>query len=145
MSTIERLKTLLASVYSLASQSHMAHWNVTGPRFVSLHKLFKDFYEELYGQSDAIAEYIRSKDTEVPAPGGLSVLARMSEVKELPASLLEEKRFLDGLIAGNDVLIRLTKELGDQAGSEGDTDTQNFMNELSVSAKNRRWMLVASK
>ena len=145
MNVIDQLKGILASTFSLGTQAQLAHWNVVGPRFVSLHKLFGNQYDELYGAADAIAEYIRSKDTKVFAPGGLTTLARLSSIKEMMPTGLSEEKFIDGVIAGHDVLINLTKECGDQAGEEGDTDTQNFMNERSTSHKKMRWMLVSSR
>ena len=37
----DALRVLLAETYALYSKTHGYHWNVTGPRFNSLHTMFE--------------------------------------------------------------------------------------------------------
>jgi starvation-inducible DNA-binding protein len=48
---VERLDQLLADCIDLQGQCKQAHWNVKGPAFIALHKLF----DEIHG---AVAEYV---------------------------------------------------------------------------------------
>ena len=41
------LSRLLADSYTLYLKSHNYHWNVTGPQFNTLHKMFETQYTEL--------------------------------------------------------------------------------------------------
>ena len=42
------LKRLLGETYALYIKTHGYHWNVTGPRFQSLHEVFMTQYTELW-------------------------------------------------------------------------------------------------
>ena len=46
--SIEALRNVLADTYALYVKTHGYHWNVTGPRFKSLHELFMQQYTELW-------------------------------------------------------------------------------------------------
>ena len=46
----------LADTFDLMSQTKFAHWNVKGPNFIALHKLFDELAETLEGHVDEIAE-----------------------------------------------------------------------------------------
>ena len=52
------LNAWLADAIDLALQSKHAHWNVKGPSFQSLHRLFDDVYEAVDEYVDLIAERI---------------------------------------------------------------------------------------
>ena len=48
----------LADAIDLQSQLKQAHWNVKGPNFIGLHKLFDDIYEAVGDYVDLVAERI---------------------------------------------------------------------------------------
>src|SRR5229473_3205526 len=75
------LSKLLADTYTLYLKTQGFHWNVTGPRFHDLHKLFEEQYNELADANDEIAERIRALGAKAPAS--------YSEFKKL-ATLSEE-------------------------------------------------------
>ncbi len=56
----DSLNQVLADSYALLSLTHLAHWNVEGPRFFALHTAFQTYYEELSIAIDEIAERIRA-------------------------------------------------------------------------------------
>ena len=72
----EQLHRLLANTYRVYNSTQMAHWNVEGPHFASLHAMFEDQYEKLAEAIDRIAERIRAIGFFVN--GGLSHLAEFS-------------------------------------------------------------------
>ena len=53
---VEILNQQLANVSDLQSQTKQAHWNVRGPEFYQLHKLFDDLAEPLAEHIDTLAE-----------------------------------------------------------------------------------------
>ena len=59
----ETLKTLLATSYALSIKAQHFHWNVEGPDFPQYHEFFGNYYEEVYGSIDKLAEIIRQLDT----------------------------------------------------------------------------------
>ena len=80
-SVVDALRLVVADSYALIGQTHLCHWNVRGPSFFSLHQAFEEQYSELFQAVDEIAERIRAKGS--LAPGGLSKLAQMAEIKEI--------------------------------------------------------------
>ena len=78
--TVERLKQLLASSYTVYLKTHNYHWNVRGPMFTTLHTLFEQQYTELALAVDEIAERIRALGTR--APGSYSEFSRLSVIEE---------------------------------------------------------------
>ncbi len=55
---IPLLNQRLAECIDLQLQCKQAHWNVKGPSFIGLHKLFDEVYEAVEGYVDSIAERI---------------------------------------------------------------------------------------
>src|SRR6266853_1827721 len=52
------LNQRLAESIDLQTQCKQAHWNVKGPAFIGLHKLFDDVNEDVEGYVDLIAERV---------------------------------------------------------------------------------------
>src|SRR5262245_65467502 len=55
---IALLNQRLAEAIDLQTQCKQAHWNVKGPSFIGLHKLFDDVTEAVEGYADLIAERV---------------------------------------------------------------------------------------
>jgi DNA-binding ferritin-like protein (oxidative damage protectant) len=55
---IELLNQRLADSIDLQTQCKQAHWNVKGPAFIALHKLFDEINEDVEEYVDLIAERI---------------------------------------------------------------------------------------
>src|SRR5213592_3183583 len=55
---VELLNARLADCIDLQTQCKQAHWNVKGPDFIGLHKLFDDVNEDVEQYVDMIAERI---------------------------------------------------------------------------------------
>src|SRR5438477_11405525 len=58
MEVIGLLNQRLAEAIDLQSQCKQAHWNVKGPSFIVLHKLFDDVNEDVESYVDLIAERV---------------------------------------------------------------------------------------
>lgn len=58
----DALQAVLKDTYATYLLTHNYHWNVEGPKFVSLHTLFMQHYTELFAAIDEIAERIRALD-----------------------------------------------------------------------------------
>jgi starvation-inducible DNA-binding protein len=70
MELVEALKKAQATTFALYLKAHNFHWNVEGPDFAQYHSFLGDFYEEVFGAVDTIAELIRTLDAY--APGSVS-------------------------------------------------------------------------
>src|SRR3569833_1677111 len=74
------LSRMLDDSYILYLKTHNFHWNVTGPKFHTLHTMFMTQYTELWGALVLIAERIRALG--FPAPGSYKRYSELSSIKE---------------------------------------------------------------
>jgi starvation-inducible DNA-binding protein len=133
------LTTVLADSYALLAQTHVAHWNVQGPAFFSLHAAFQTQYEELFQAVDEIAERLRALD--VLAPGGLKTLASLSSISELAAEEMPAKDFVAHLIECHEIVIESATALRGHAEKAGDLETQDLMIKRIQTHEKTLWML----
>ncbi|CAO4834429.1 MAG: hypothetical protein CNLJKLNK_00145 [Holosporales bacterium] len=56
---------LLKKYYNLCFTYQNLHWNVEGPHFIALHKLFEESYLAILKNIDEIAEFERMQDRKV--------------------------------------------------------------------------------
>lgn len=135
---VDSLKRVLANTFSLYLKAHYYHWNVEGPDFKQMHDFFGDFYQEVYGSIDKIAEEIRALDAY--APGSfqryleLSVIQgedRILSSREMIAQLLTDNRtYMNDLVASYD-LAEKDRQLG----------LANFIQDRLDQHKKHEWML----
>lgn len=135
----EGLKTLLADSYALMGQTHLAHWNVEGPNFFQLHTAFQTQYEELFEAIDEIAERLRALD--VYAPGGLSTLAKESDIEEMSTGAAPAKDFVAHLIESHETLLGGAQTLRKTCESAGDLETQDMVIKRIQTHDKTLWML----
>lgn len=76
----EFLNTLLANEFTLFTKTLNYHWNVTGPRFHSLHTFLESHYNEILTTMDGIAERVRVLgETPTSTVKAMSNLSNMNE------------------------------------------------------------------
>jgi starvation-inducible DNA-binding protein len=136
---IKGLTTLLADSYALLGQTHIAHWNVEGPAFFSLHTAFQSQYEELFTAVDEIAERLRALD--VYAPGGLKTLAALSSISELAAEAIPSKDFVAHLIESHEIVVATGVSARKAAEDAGDLETQDLVIKRIQTHEKTLWML----
>ena len=81
----ELLNRRLADALDLQSQCKQAHWNVKGPQFIALHKLFDDVHADVTEYADLIAERIVQLGG--VARGTVRDVAETSELDEYPPAI----------------------------------------------------------
>src|SRR4029078_8477699 len=93
--SVELLNNRLADCIDLQSQCKQAHWNVKGPHFIGLHKLFDEIYEAIEKCVDLIAE--RVVQLGGIAEGTVRVAGARSSLKEYPLVLSSGEDHLNAL------------------------------------------------
>lgn len=83
------LNQYLADYIDVVAQLKQAHWNVKGPRFMTLHLLFDSAYEALEGQVDDVAERIATLGGTVH--GTIRQAASASSLPEYPNATTGEE------------------------------------------------------
>jgi len=79
------LNQRLADCIDLQTQCKQAHWNVKGPTFIALHKLFDEINEDVQKYADLLAE--RVVQLGGVAEGTVGVVAERSSLIDYPLAL----------------------------------------------------------
>lgn len=137
---IDDLRLVVADTYALIAQTHLCHWNVRGPSFFSLHNAFEAQYNELFSAVDELAERIRAKGG--LAPGGLSNLAKMAGIKEIPEDSTAEE-MVRHLADANKKLLGDLKAASQRAGEIGDAETEDMLIARTQVHEKTVWMLTS--
>lgn len=134
----EGLSKLLADTYTLYLKTHGFHWNVTGPHFASLHKLFEGQYMELFEAVDVLAERIRALG--VFALGSYAQIAKLTSIKE-EISIISWEKMVEQLVHGHEAAIATALELVEVVQDAGDEVTLNLLAERMDAHGKTAWML----
>lgn len=132
------LSYLLADTYTLYLMTHNFHWNVTGPFFNDLHKMFEAQYTELAEAVDLIAERIRTLG--FPAPGTYKAYAKLSSIEEhdeVPGA----EDMVSLLVKGNEAVVRTARSVLPIAQDSRDESTVTLVADRMVVHEKTAWML----
>lgn len=140
--TVTLLAKALADSYILLLKTHNFHWNITGPNFYSLHKLFEDQYTELFAAVDELAERIRALGEK--APGSFLEFSKLSNISEATTDL-DANSMVSELCKSNNEIVETLIQLRDAADAEEDKETEDIaISRIQIHQKNA-WMLNSSK
>jgi len=138
-SMIALINQQLADTFDLLSQTKQAHWNVKGPYFIGLHKLFDEFAEGLEKHVDTIAE--RPTALGGVALGTARMAAATSRLPEFPAGPGDGMAFVAALADRYAAVAKTTREAIDRADS--DKSTADVFTEISRDMDMWLWFLEA--
>lgn len=102
--SIAVLQARLADTIDFSAMTKQAHWNVKGPAFIALHKLFDELHDVVEGYVDELAERLVALGGE--AAGTCRMVAAGSSLEEYPA----------GIASGKDHVEAISGRLADLAG-----------------------------
>lgn len=134
--TVDLLNKLLANELVLYQKTRNFHWNVEGPHFNDLHKLFEEQYDELAEHGDEIAERVRTL--------GHRPLSTMTEaleaasLQEKPCDFPKAEAMVEQLLADHEQIIREIRKMIDQVEDVGSED---FLTGLLQAHEKTAWML----
>lgn len=132
------LSRLLADTYTLHLKTQGFHWNVAGPRFYDLHKLFEAQYGELAAANDEIAERIRALGAKAPASyGEFKQLASIVEEAGAPAAA----EMVRQLLADNRGAVRSAQAVVETAEAHDDVGTADLATQRIRAHEKAAWML----
>ncbi len=135
----EGLSKLLADTYTLYLTTHNFHWNVTGPMFNTLHQMFMVQYTELWNAVDPIAERIRSLGH--VAPGSYAQFAKLSSLKDAPATPPKALEMVRILVEGHEGVARTARALFPLADQASDEPTADLLTQRLTVHEQTAWML----
>ncbi len=132
------VSSVLADTYTLYLMTQNFHWNVSGPRFYELHKMFEDEYRELAESVDEIAERIRALG--VKAPGTFKEFLEATSLKE-PKSDLDANKMVEKLLEGHETIACKAREVIHMASAVNDEATVDLLASRIKSHEKTTWML----
>lgn len=138
---VDLLNQHLADTFDLYSQVKQAHWNVKGPQFIALHKLYDELAEELLEYGDMIAE--RATALGGAAMGTARMAAANSRLPEFsagPVGSMESVNLLVERYAQYAEAVRASIDTADEAG---DMSTSDLLTEVSRGTDKALWFLEA--
>ena len=138
---VELLNARLADSVDLQTQVKQAHWNVKGPNFIGLHKLFDEVNEAVEDYVDEIAERIVQLGG--TARGTARVAASTSQLSEYPLHITagqDHVAALSDALAAYGANVRAAIEV---AADINDADTADLFAEVSRGIDKWLWFVEA--
>jgi len=142
MKLVELLNTRLADAIDLQTQCKQAHWNVKGPDFIALHKLFDEVNGAVEEYVDLLAE--RAVQLGGVADGTARVVAKRSSLPEYPAVKGGDGReHVAALSAVLSAFGKLVRAEIDRSNELSDADTADLFTEVSRGIDKWLWFVEA--
>jgi starvation-inducible DNA-binding protein len=140
---VELLNRRLADAVDLATQVKVGHWNVKGPNFIGLHKLFDDIHADTGDYADLIAE--RVVQLGGIAEGTARIAAERSELQEYPTGVLPGDSHVDALSIGLAMFAARTRKAIDLSAEVGDQATADIFTEITRGLDKWLWFVEAHR
>ncbi|QEH33456.1 DNA protection during starvation protein [Aquisphaera giovannonii] len=135
------LNARLADAVDLHSQVKHAHWNVKGPNFIALHKLFDDIHADVLEYVDEIAE--RAVQLGGVALGTVRSAAEHSQLAEYPATAVDGVEHVAALSSALAAFGKAAREAIDETDGLGDADTADLFTGVSRGIDKWLWFVEA--
>ena len=138
--TIIAAKIVLANTYVLYFKAHSFHWNVEGESFPQYHDFFGDFYQEVYGAVDKLAEEIRALGDF--APRSIDEMYKFKTISDQNQAIGSREMFMDLQTANSATLDSLNK-LFSMLTAANEHGFANFIADRMDAHKKHAWMLTS--
>ena len=139
---IDLLQTVLANLSVIYAKTRNYHWNMTGPRFHTMHLFFEAQYKELGEAADEVAERTRSLGG-FPV-GTLAEFLKLTVIKEEPGVRPPIDGMIQTLVKDHETIIKGLREDIDRCDDDyKDVGTADFLTGLMEQHEKLAWMLRA--
>jgi starvation-inducible DNA-binding protein len=138
---IEVLGARLADSIDLMHQAKQAHWNVKGPSFIALHKLFDEVVDAAEEYMDLIAERIVQLGG--TTEGTIQAAAERSSLNKYPLNISAERAHVEALSSALAAFGKGARHAIDQTDGLGDRDTADIFTEISRGVDKYLWFVEA--
>ncbi|MGH7497821.1 MAG: DNA starvation/stationary phase protection protein Dps [Gemmatimonadales bacterium] len=135
------LNQRLADCIDLQTQCKQAHWNVKGPSFIALHKLFDEINEEVEDYVDLIAE--RVVQLGGIAEGTAAIVAKRSALLDYPLVLTTGEEHVDALSSALAAFGRTARLAIEEMNDLQDADSADILTEISRGTDKWLWFVEA--
>ncbi len=137
--SVAALNKHLAAAIDLHGQIKQAHWNVRGPNFIAIHKLFDEVAQTAIEASDLLAE--RAAGLGGTAEGTVQVASKNSFLVPYEVGVADEAKHV---FAVSSALAAFGQSIRDAAGvstTQGDMTTADLFTEISRGIDQQLWFV----
>jgi len=138
---IELLSDRLADCIDLYTQVKHAHWNVKGPEFIALHRLFDEISDAVVRYVDVLAE--RAVQLGGIVQGTVGSVAKRSNLPEYPAIAVDCCEHVEALSTALAAFGKLARKGIEEANKLTDLDTADVLTEVSRGIDKWLWFVEA--
>ena len=138
---IETLNLRLADAIALQTQAKQAHWNVKGPHFIGLHRLFDEVSDAVLQYIDLIAE--RAVQLGGIAEGTAKMAVQRAQLTPYPLDISTGQDHCAALSAALATFGKAVRESIDAADAAGDKGTSDLYTEVSRGMDQWLWFVEA--
>ncbi len=139
-SVIEILNVVLSDAYLLLVKTKKYHWDVIGPQFMTLHKLWQEHYEALTLSIDACAE--RTRQLGGYPVGTMKGFLSLTSLEEHSGDLPNATGMVQRLVFDHEQVVRNLRSAIDRCSEEfHDEGTADFLTGLMEAHEEMAWML----
>ncbi|MEP6687022.1 MAG: DNA starvation/stationary phase protection protein Dps [Gemmatimonadales bacterium] len=138
---VELLNQRLADAIDLQTQCKQAHWNVKGPSFIALHKLFDEVNEEVEEYVDLLAERIVQLGG--IAEGTVGVVAKRTSLIDYPLALSTGPEHVAALSDALAIFGRTARVGIEEMNELEDADSADILTEISRGVDKWLWFVEA--
>ena len=138
---IQALNLRLADAIALQTQAKQAHWNVKGPHFIGLHRLFDEVSSAILEYIDLIAE--RAVQLGGVAEGTAKMAVQRAQLKPYPLDISTGKDHCEALSAALATFGKGVRQGIDAASEAGDPGTSDMYTEISRGVDQWLWFVEA--
>ncbi|MDQ3223779.1 MAG: DNA starvation/stationary phase protection protein Dps [Gemmatimonadota bacterium] len=135
------LNQRLADCIDLQTQCKQAHWNVKGPNFIALHKLFDEINADVEVYVDLLAE--RVVQLGGIAEGTARSVAERTTLAEYPPFLISGEAHVDALSSALAAFGSGARKAIDQVDELEDADSADILTEISRGIDKWLWFVEA--
>lgn len=135
------LNQRLADCLNLQLQTKHAHWNVKGPSFIALHKLFDEINEAVIEYADLIAE--RVVQLGGIAEGTVASVSAHSGLSDYPVAKLDGAEHVAALSDGLSQFGRTVRMGIEEMNELEDADSADILTEISRGTDKWLWFVEA--
>ena len=135
---IQQLKVILGTNFALYLKSHNYHWNIEGANFPQYHDFLNGFYNEVFAQTDLIAEHIRYLDSYTP--GSMERFLELADIEEA-TNVPDAMSMLRTLKMDNDRYIIHLRAGIVAADNADEPAVSNFLQDILGAHQKKAWML----
>jgi starvation-inducible DNA-binding protein len=139
---VEELQHILGDTFTLYFKTHAYHWNVEGPHFDALHRLFGEQYTEMWEAMDELAERIRALGEY--APCNVAEIMKPSDLTQPKKHQMNAMDMVKDLAKDHETLSKHLAASIEKAMEVGDETTADMLIARQTVHDKTAWMLNAT-